>query len=521
MSAPYTETLIDNIFTNSLSTILQSCTISCGIADHQAVLCITSLLNGSHHVDQLPVMKKFNFSKIDEFNTSISNKLAGFIAIDNPEHACDTLVSTIENEIDHFSSSSTCRRTTPIQPWVTSSILRSINKRNKLLKDFLRNRSAENETKFKKYRNILRLTLRHAKRLYFQKQFRKTMNNPRLLWENLLKAIQKPNVKTKPASRFEINGDLVTDEHLIAESFNSYYNEVAPKLDAALGPSGADPMAHIRDVRVPEMMVFKPVAEQDIITIVMNLKDTGAGPGMISAKLLKLILPTILPQLKHFLNLCITNNVFPSSLKTAVITPVFKGGVRTLLSNYRPISVLPIISKLLETIMYNQLTMFIAEHDLLFENQFGFRAQHSTYMPISILHDYITDNLISNQKTVGIYLDLARAFDTVNTNILLQKLHIYGITGNALELITSYLSNRSQRVKFNNIISGARTVACGVPQGSVLGPLLFLIYINDIHKACADAKFLLFADDTAIFYSAPTKNELQEKIDRSFPMITS
>ena len=120
------------------------------------------------------------------------------------------------------------------------------------------------------------------------------MNNPRLLWENLLKAIQKPNVKTKPASRFEINGDLVTDEHLIAESFNSYYSEVAPKLDAALGPSGADPMAHIRDVRVPEMMVFKPVAEQDIITIVMNLKDTGAGPGMISAKLLKLILPTIL-----------------------------------------------------------------------------------------------------------------------------------------------------------------------------------------------------------------------------------
>ena len=163
-SPHYSETLIDNIFTNSVNTVLNNCTISCGIADHQAVFCSSSIVNYDFpRASRMPACRKFNYSKIHEVKINLSNKLVEFNNLSDPEEACEVLVTTIQNEIDRCSSASLHRRTEPIQPWVTPAILRSINMRNVLLKKFLQERSAESESKFKKYRNILRLTLRHAK----------------------------------------------------------------------------------------------------------------------------------------------------------------------------------------------------------------------------------------------------------------------------------------------------------------------------------------------------------------------
>ena len=520
---PFSMTLIDNIFTNALNTIDSSGSISYGIADHLPIFCSSRVINKSDiriRSSGSPPKPRLDYSKIEDLKICISNRLNGFLGINDANEAAEQLTSAITSEASQFTVSYSSRRFSPIQPWMTTGLLKSINTRNKLLKEFLKNRTSENQNKFRKYRNSLRLTIRHAKKLYYESQFEKHRENPKRLWADLLEAVQIKTGGCDLPDRFEVEGRDVTNPTLIADLFNKYFSQVAPSLDKTLGPSDRDPISFLSHMTVPDTMTFCPVSEDQVSYVVSNLKDASAGIDTITAKLIKALLPNILPQITHLMNLCLTRSIFPNIFKTALITPVFKAGHRSQFTNYRPISVLPVFSKVLETIMYNQLISFISSNDILYDYQFGFRSKHSTYMPISLLHDYVTMNLSKGNTSACIYLDLARAFDTVNIKILLEKLPSYGITGSSLHLLASYLSHRRHQLKYKGIVSNQQDVTCGVPQGSVLGPLLFLLYVNDLSSVCGRAKCLLFADDTAVLYSASNVNELQRIVSESFPKIT-
>ena len=463
---------------------------------------------------------KFNYNRIEELKANVLNCLDGFLEIDDPDVCARRLITVIQTKVSELSVLGSSRHTTPIQPWVTPGLLRSINFRNKLLKEFLRNRCKEKLKKFKKYRNVLRVAIRRAKQSYYHSQFAKNAGNPKRLWADLLDVIQKKKTCHELPSKFELDDSIIHSPQIIAQYFNEYYGQVARTLDTALGPCPVDPLSYLNNIEMPEVLTFHPVSQHLVSNIVAGIKDVGAGIDGINSKLLKLLTPAILPQLTHLVNMCLIKSTFPAVLKTAMITPVYKSGMRSHFSNYRPISVLPIISKVLEYVIYDQLMSFVNENNIISESQFGFRAKHSTFMPLCLLHDYITSNLVDGRMSAGIYLDLSRAFDTVNTDILLKKLLKYGITGNALALISSYLSCRTHCLKYNDSISGNVAITCGVPQGSILGPILFLLYINDLPSVCNEAKFLLFADDTTVLYSAPTFNELQLQICHSFTKIT-
>ena len=193
--------------------------------------------------------------------------------------------------------------------------------------------------------------------------------------------------------------------------------------------------------------------------------------------------------------------IVPKSVKCSLISPVYKSEDKMLVTNYRPVAVLPCFSKILEKLMFIRLISFIEKHKILYQDQYGFRKNHSTEMAIINLTTKITEAIENKKFTIGIFLDLSKAFDTVDHSILINKLEYYGIRGIALEWFKSYLSDRSQIVKFHEHRSNMETITCGVPQGSVLGPLLFLLYVNDIHRSSKILSFILFADDTNIFNS--------------------
>ena len=208
-------------------------------------------------------------------------------------------------------------------------------------------------------------------------------------------------------------------------------------------------------------------------------------------------------------------------MKIARVVPLFKTGEISMFTNYRPVSVLPAFSKILERIVYNHLINFLNKFNILSSNQYGFRKNHSTAYALIQLYDKLSDAFDQGKVTLGLFIDLSKAFDTVNHDILLDKLEFYGVRGVALQWFKSYLSCRTQFVQYNGYNSSSKYIKCGVPQGSILGPLLFLLYINDLCNVSKALDFILFADDTNIFFSHNGPNQLMEIVNNELKKLSS
>ena len=241
----------------------------------------------------------------------------------------------------------------------------------------------------------------------------------------------------------------------------------------------------------------------------------------INVNVIKASIDLLASPLSQMCNISFSTGIVPDKLKISKVLPIilFKREDSTNFTNYRPISILPCFSKILESAKHCRLMDYLTKHSILNNHQYGFRKKHSTFMAILALANKIFDSFEKNELTIGIFIDLKKAFDTVNHSILLDKLNFYGIRGTPFNWMHSYLLSHSQYVQIDSWKSPLLPIKCGVPQGSVLGPLLFLIYMNDIFSCSNYLSFILFADDTNIFFQHKNISELTKIVNHELSFV--
>ena len=389
--------------------------------------------------------------------------------------------------------------------WITRGLLRSIRFRDNLYKKIKLTNPASREYEtlkinLKTYNKILRTSICAAKKQFLAYTFEKYKSDIRNTWKSINEVLSKKGNKNTSPTSLNVNGNEITNTSEIANTFNTFFTNIGNELANKINYSGTKDFTYYLRNRQNQKFTLNEVNEQTVTRIIVNLPaKNSCGYDDISSIFLKRITTSIIKPLTIVINQVLNNGIFPDKLKIAKVVPIFKSGDCALTNNYRPISLLPVISKVIEKIIYTQLSLYFESNKLFSDSQYGFRPNRSTEQATRELTDRIISAMDNNDVPIGIFLDLSKAFDTIDHAILLSKLEHYGVDGIPLQLVKNYLTNRKQYVKLNEVNSNVLPINTGVPQGSILGPLLFIIYINDFTRASSIFDFICYADDTTLF----------------------
>ena len=400
------------------------------------------------------------------------------------------------------------------QPWITEEIINEQKKRYKLFKRHKANpQNQALATEYKSIRNRLCARTRKAEKEYYSAQIKAAEGNQSRTWHVINEILGRKRNPAKLPGKLKLeDGTTVTQEKEVAEALNTFFTSVGEKLASKVPKSNRTPESYMQKISQTQSFFISPVTGWEVLTALGKIRtNKSCGPDGLHPRYLRDIAMFIAEPLAHIINLSFATGIVPQQLKIARITPIFKKGDRETPTNYRPISILPVLAKTMEGLVYSRLVKFLIHHKLLSNKQYGFQKGKSTKGALLRFIQRTQSDLDSGKKAGAIFIDLTKAFDTVDHAILLKKLDIYGIRGNSHTWFKNYLTNRKQFIDCDGITCETRGIKCGVPQGSNLGPLLFLLYINDLPLCLPHGDPTLFADDTTIYNTAPTLTQLVNK----------
>ena len=336
----------------------------------------------------------------------------------------------------------------------------------------------------------------------------------RVMSKCMLRCVHKQH-KSSISDQFKPNNEITTNTKHIANSFCEYFSNIGAKFASSI-PAPKKPFdTYLHKTRASQRSIYlSPTDPEEILRLIKSLKPKkSTGHDNISTLFIHNNKHALMKPISILINKSMEISTVPDACKIAKVVPIYKAKDKELFTNYRPISLLPSVSKLLEKIIHKRVYYFLMMQDTLYDSQYGFRPKHSTTHAICEFTANTHNSFDNDLTTIGVFLDLSKAFDTIDHTILLKKLSYYGIRGLALEWFRSYLSNRKQFVIYKDTFSERMNLPCGVPQGSVLGPLLFIIYTNDLPNSLIHSKCILFADDTTIYYAAKNITDIYSKLN--------
>ena len=490
---------IDNIFSNS-DNILRSGVLDWNFSDHLAISIKRKRTRVVHTKVEFKGRSYKNYLKEDLQLELLQKNWELFYNSRDPCYCWEQIESSVRVYLDRTCPIKSFRVKEARDPWVTNELLEEIKDKDHTIRVAKRTGKEEDWNEARHIRNRVGRLVEQTKAEFIKEQQAELEGDPKKFWR-LIKTIV-PGKKAKLGKislveKTDSGSTRIVEDSDTADFINEFFSGIGAKLAKNHAASWKFYGDKVEESCPPFGTDYEQVRK--LCKEIVTCKSSGFND--ISTRVLKDAFMVVIPQLVYLFNLSFATGIFPDCWKEATVIPLDKGGDKTNVGNFRPVSLLPLPGKLIEKIVHARLSTFLHNYDILSEKQGGFRKGFSTAKSVADLTDMFLNNANKGQSTLAVFVDLRKAFDTVDHNILVRKLECYGIDELNLQWCVNYLTNRFQSTLANGKLSSSKEITCGVPQGSVLGPLFFILYVNDMQNAVQKANVQLYADDTVLHSS--------------------